>query len=69
MKKALGHYVENAGNTDLVYMAVFRASRFEEVSLSDWLAHSPPDMVAELLNLDPSVIAQFPKDRPHIVPA
>ncbi|MBV8276418.1 MAG: cupin domain-containing protein [Verrucomicrobia bacterium] len=69
VKKALGHYVENAGNTDLVYMAVFRASRFEEVSLSDWLAHSPPDMVAELLNLDPSVIAQFPKDRPHIVPA
>jgi hypothetical protein len=26
------------------------------------------DMVAETLNLDPMVIAQFPKDRPDIVP-
>jgi len=69
VKKALGHYVENTGNTDLEYMEVFRADRFEEVSLSDWLAHSPIDMVAETLNLDPSVIAQFPKNRPDIVPA
>jgi oxalate decarboxylase len=50
-------------------MEVFRAERFEEVSLSDWLTHSPTGMVAETLNLDPSVIAQFPKDRPEIVPA
>jgi oxalate decarboxylase len=69
VKKALGHYVENTGNTDLVFMEVFRAERFEEVSLSDWLAHSPAEMVAETLNLDPSVIARFPKDRPDIVPA
>jgi oxalate decarboxylase len=44
------------------------ADRFEEVLLSDWLAHSPIDMVAETLNLDHSVIAQFPKNRPEIVP-
>jgi oxalate decarboxylase len=69
VQKALGHYVENTGNTELVYMEVFRADRFQEVSLSDWLAHSPPDMVAELLHLDPSVIAQFPKNRPDVVPA
>jgi oxalate decarboxylase len=66
--KALGHYVENTGDTDLVFMEVFRADRFEEVSLSDWLAHSPPEMVAETLNLDPSVIAKFPRNRPDIVP-
>jgi oxalate decarboxylase len=50
VKKGLGHYVENTGETDLVYMEVFRAERFEEVSLSDWLAHSPIEMVAETLN-------------------
>ncbi|MGO9417953.1 cupin domain-containing protein [Roseiarcus sp.] len=68
VKKALGHYVENTGDTDLVYMEVFRADRFEEVSLSDWLAHSPIDMVAETLNIDPGLIAQFPKNRPDLVP-
>lgn len=69
VKKGLGHYVENTGSTELIYMEVLRADRFEEVSLSDWLAHSPIDMVAEMLNLDPSVVAHFPKNRPDIVPA
>ena len=66
--KTFGHYIENTGKTDLVVMEVFKADRFEEISLSDWLAHSPPEMVAETLNLDPSVIAQFPKNRPDIMP-
>jgi oxalate decarboxylase len=57
VKRALGHFPENTGNTDLLYMEVFRADRFEEVSLSDWLAHSPMDTVAETLNLHASVIA------------
>jgi oxalate decarboxylase len=68
VKRALGHFVENTGNTDLVFMEVFRADRFEEVSLSNWPAHSPIAMVAETLNLDPSIIAQFPKNRPDIFP-
>jgi oxalate decarboxylase len=69
IRKALGHYVENTGDTDLVFMEVFRTDRFAEVPLADWLAHSPIDMVAETLNLDPSVIARFPRNRPVVVPA
>ena len=34
IKKAFGHLLENTGNSDLLYMEVFRADRFEEVSLS-----------------------------------
>ena len=54
IKKSLGHYLENTGDTELVYMEVFRAERFAEVALSDWLAHTLINMVAETLNLDPS---------------
>jgi oxalate decarboxylase len=68
VKKGLGHYVENTGNTDLVFVAVFRSPRYEEVSFSDWLAHSPPEMVAATFNLDPKVVAQFPKNRPDLMP-
>jgi oxalate decarboxylase len=68
VKKGLGHYIENTGNTDLVFVAVFRAPRYEEVSFSDWLAHSPPEMVAATFNLTPEVVAQFPKDRPDMMP-
>jgi oxalate decarboxylase len=69
VKKALGLFLENTGNTDLVYMEVFRADRFDEVALSDWLAHRPIDMVTETLNLDPSVMAQFLRNRPDVFPA
>jgi len=68
IRKALGHYVENTGDTDLVYMEIFRADRFQEISLSDWLVHSPIDMVAETLNIDADVIRKFPRNRPDIVP-
>jgi|SRR5579859_2217306 len=69
VQKNLGHYVENTGTTDLVFMEIFKADRYEEVSLSDWLAHTPPDMVAATLNLDPATIAKFPKNAPGVVPA
>jgi oxalate decarboxylase len=69
VQKGLGHYVENTGTTDLVFLALFRSPRYEEVSLSDWLAHSPPEMVAATFNLDPVVIARFPKDAPIVMPA
>ena len=68
VKKGLGHYVENTGTTDLVFLAVFRSPRYEEVSFSDWLAHSPPEMVAATFNLDPAVVAQFPRNQPVVVP-
>lgn len=67
--KNLGHYVENTGTTDLVFMEIFKTDRYEEVSLSDWLAHTPPDMIAATLNIDPAVIAQIPKNAPGVMPA
>jgi oxalate decarboxylase len=69
VKKSFGHYVENTGTTDLVFLEIFRASRFEEVSLADWIAHTPPAMVAATLNLDAETIAAFQKTRPDVMPA
>ena len=68
VKKSLGHYVENSGSTDLVFLEIFKADRFQEVSLSDWLAHTPPAMVAATFNLDPAVIAKFQKTRQDVMP-
>ncbi|MGI4855557.1 MAG: cupin domain-containing protein [Janthinobacterium lividum] len=69
VKKGLGHYVQNVGNDDLVFLELFKAERFEEVSLSEWLANSPPQMVMELLNLDAETVAKFKKVRLDILPA
>jgi oxalate decarboxylase len=63
-----GHYVENVGDTDLQFFAVFRTPQYQEVSLSDWLAHSPPQMVAEHLNVDPAMVPHWPGSDVFIMP-
>jgi oxalate decarboxylase len=68
VKKSFGHYVENVGDTDMVFVAVFKAARYEEVSLSNWLTHTPPALVAQHLNVDEATIAKWPDDAPGVMP-
>ncbi|WP_127092153.1 cupin domain-containing protein [Aquabacter cavernae] len=68
VKKSLGHFIRNTGDTDLVFLEVFRAPQFQNVSLSQWLAHTPWPMVAQHLNIDPATVGRFPADAPAIVP-
>jgi oxalate decarboxylase len=69
VKRNYGHYVQNVGDTDLQFFAVFRTPHYAELSLSDWLIHSPPEMVAQHLNVDDATISKWPSDRPSILPA
>ncbi len=69
IKRNYGHYVQNVGDTELQFFTVFRAPQYEEMSLSDWLRHSPPEMVAEHLNVDEATISKWPLNRPLILPA
>jgi oxalate decarboxylase len=67
VKKSFGHYVQNTGDTDLVFLEIFKADKFEEVTLAQWLAGSAPDIVSSHLNMDPKLFANF-KQRQVIVP-
>jgi len=68
VKRNYGHYVQNVGDTDLQFIGVFRAPRYEEFALSDWLTHTPPALVAQHLNVDETTIAKWPNDRPAVLP-
>jgi oxalate decarboxylase len=68
VRKNLGHYVENVGDTDLQFIGVFRAPRYEEISLSNWLTHTPPALVAQHLNIDEATIAKWPDNAPGVMP-
>lgn len=57
----MGHYVENTGNTTLRFLALFRSPHYENVSLTQWLALTPPALVKAHLNLSDEVIASFGK--------
>jgi oxalate decarboxylase len=51
-----------------VFVAVFRAPEYQEVSLSNWLTHTPPALVAQHLNIDEATIVKWPDDGPGIMP-
>jgi len=68
VKKNLGHYIQNTGTTDVQLLAVFKTPEYQEISLADWLAHTPPAMVVQTLNIDPSVMQRFAQGAPGIVP-
>jgi oxalate decarboxylase len=48
----MGHYVENTGETPLRFLELFRSGRYADVSLDQWLALTPPELVRAHLNVD-----------------
>ncbi|KAH0835871.1 RmlC-like cupin domain-containing protein [Lanmaoa asiatica] len=62
-----GHYIENTGNSTLHFLEIFRSGVFEDVSLSQWLAFTPPELVKAHLNLDDATIAKFSKVKQEVV--
>ncbi|QAY73470.1 cupin domain-containing protein [Agromyces protaetiae] len=68
VKRNLGHYIENTGDEQLIYIETFKSDHYEEVSLANWLAHLPPSLVSAHLNIPEEVLATFPRETQGIVP-
>jgi oxalate decarboxylase len=68
VKANFGHYIKNVGDTDLVFLEIFKTDTYQDISLSDWLTHTPPAMVAAHFNLSPEDVAKFPNNSPVVVP-
>jgi oxalate decarboxylase len=66
---AMGHYVENTGDEPLRFLEMFRSDHFADVSLNQWMALTPPELVQAHLNLDAATMAALSKTKPLIVPA
>jgi oxalate decarboxylase len=64
----LGHYIENTGDSDLVFLEMFKASRYQDVSLNDWLTHIPPELVLEHLGISRETLAAIPKSNLAVLP-
>jgi oxalate decarboxylase len=62
-----GHYVENTGDTDLVFLEMFKASEFQDVSLNNWLGRLPQLIVSEHLHLNAASIARIPEEKQEIL--
>jgi oxalate decarboxylase len=64
---AMGHYVENTGDEPLRFLEMFRSPYFADLSLNQWMALTPPELVRSHLNLDARTMTALRKDKPVIV--
>ena len=64
---AMAHYIENLGDEPLRFLEMFRSDHFADVSLNQWMALTPPELVRAHLNLDEQTMAALRKEKPVIV--
>jgi oxalate decarboxylase len=58
-----GHYIENTGNTDVVFLEMFASDIFEDVSLNQWLRRVPAEIVQAHLGFDKASLEQIPAEK------
>ena len=68
VEKTLPHYVENLGDTDLRFLEMFKAGVYQDLALSEWLAHTPPELVMAHLQIDKATLDSIPRDEIVVMP-
>lgn len=64
---AAGHYIQNTGNQTLRFLEMFRSDRYADVSLNQWLALTPRELVQEHLQVGPEVLNALRKEKWPVV--
>jgi oxalate decarboxylase len=68
IEKSMPHYIENTGDTDLVFIEVFPTPYYQDISLAEWMAHTPFRLMNEHLGVGEDMLAKIPKKEMVIVP-
>lgn len=68
VQQSMPHYIENTGDTDLQFLEMFKTSRYQDLSLSVWLAHTPPELVMAHLKIDRATLDAIPREEPVNMP-
>ena len=66
--KSMPHYIENTGTTTLRYLELWKTDKFSDVSLAQWLAFTPYELVRAHLKIDKSVLAKVSTHKTPVVP-
>jgi oxalate decarboxylase len=68
VQETLLHYIENTGDTDLVFLEIFKSDRYQDLSFSEWLAHTPPELVMAHLHIDKATLDAIPRNGAVVTP-
>ena len=63
----MGHYIENVGDEPVRFLEMFRSDQFADVSLNQWMALTPPELVQHHLNLDAQTMRALSKKKQIVV--
>jgi oxalate decarboxylase len=66
--QSVPHYIENTGDTDLVFLEMFKSPTCEDISLTEWLAHTPHLLVDQHLQTGTQMLDALPKQEVVITP-
>ncbi len=66
--KTLPHYVQNTGNIDLKFLEMFKSNVDQDLSLSEWLTHTPPELVMAHLGIDKATLDTIPREGGAVMP-
>jgi oxalate decarboxylase len=61
--QAQPHYIENRGDTDLVFLEMFKSDHYEDISLAEWMAHTPHLLVDQHLQVGRTMLDGIPKEK------
>lgn len=64
---SMSHFVENIGSEPLQFLELFRSSRFMDVSLAQWMALTPRQLVESHLKIGREALETLRKDKRPIV--
>jgi oxalate decarboxylase len=62
------HYIENTGESDLVFLEMFKTPNYEDISLAEWMAHTPHLLMDQHLQVGMSMLNSIPKQEMVITP-
>jgi len=65
--RVAGHYIENTGKDDVMFLEMFKADRFVDVSLNQWIRRMPPEMATAHLNLSLDQLAKIPAEKQVVI--
>ena len=68
VQKTLPHYVQNTGDTELKFLEMFKSNLYQDLALSEWLTHTPPELVMAHLGLDKATLDAMPKEEVVVMP-
>ena len=68
VEKTLLHYIENTGDSDLVFLEMFKSPVYQDLSFTEWLTHTPPELVIAHLKIDRATYDAIPRDEAIVLP-